>query len=761
MKLRAHIAGVLLAGVIPLIILVVAVTFVLARQQRSAVERGLADTVAALAATIDNELETSISALETLATSTRLDADDLPGFYEQATRVRDLHRWSTIGLIDAEGQHRLNVARPFGSSLPDLRDRAYFKEFVDTGRPQVSDLLVGRATSTVDFATAVPVIRGGTLRYVLFAGVNPARFKALFQEQGIPTRGIASIISSDGLFVSRSHDAERFVAQAPLAPYLTRIREADRGLVRTPMVRDEPDDMYAAFKRLRNTPWTVGLSVPAATIDGPVRRIVWGGVFVGAAIIVGAAGLATLFSQRTSTAINQLTSWTSALGRGEQITPPNRFAVAELEQLRQFLASAEQLIRTRAQEREQLLAVDQERAASADREREARVQAEAANRSKDEFLMVLSHELRTPINAVYGWARMLQDAALDPASMQRAVEAIVRNANAQVQLIDDLLDVSRIVTGKMRLDVRPIDLVAVAEGALDSVRPAADAKEIRLQSVLDPQAGPVTGDPVRLQQVLWNLLVNAIKFTPKGGRVQMHLQRVNSHVEIVVSDTGQGISRDMLPVIFDRFRQGDSTSTRAHRGLGLGLALARYLIEAHGGTITAQSAGEGQGATFIVTLPLAVARVGDDLIGRAHPTVRGSMPSHLGARLDGIRVLVVDDDVDALDLATAILTTARAEVRTCASAVEALRVFTAWQPDVLVTDIEMPEESGLSLIRKVRALAPERGGKVPAVALTAYGRAEDRIRTLSAGFSMHVPKPVDPAELTVIVASLAGRDDSM
>jgi signal transduction histidine kinase len=379
----------------------------------------------------------------------------------------------------------------------------------------------------------------------------------------------------------------------------------------------------------------VGLSVPAATIDGPVRRIVWGGVIVGAGIIVGAAGLAALFAQRTATAINLLTSWASALGRGEAITPPPRFAVAELEQLRQFLASAELLIQTRAQEREQLLAVEQERAAFADRERDARVQAEAANRSKDEFLMVLSHELRTPINAVYGWARMLQDVGLDPPSMRRAIEAIVRNANAQVQLIDDLLDVSRIVTGKMRLDVRPVDPVAVAEGALDSVRPAADAKEIRLQSVLDPQAGPVTADPARLQQVLWNLLVNAIKFTPKGGRVQIHLQRVNSQVEIVVSDTGQGISSDMLPVIFDRFRQADSTSTRAHKGLGLGLALARYLVEAHGGTITAQSAGEDQGATFIVKLPLAVARIGDGSGGRGHSSARGPIRLHLGARLDG------------------------------------------------------------------------------------------------------------------------------
>jgi signal transduction histidine kinase/ActR/RegA family two-component response regulator len=749
----------MLAGVIPLIFLIIALTFILARQQRSAVERGLADTIAALAAAIDNELGTSLKAMETLATSTRLDDDDLLSFYEQARRVRDLHHWSTIGLIDLEGNHRLNVARPLGSPLPNLSDRSYFKQVVATQRPYVSDLLVGRVTTTVDFAAAVPVFRDGALKYVLFAGVNPGRFQSLFQEQGIPARGIASIISSDGVFVSRSHDAERLVAQAPLGLYLARIRETDHGVVRTPMVAGE-GDVYAAFQRLRVTPWTVGLSVPATAVEAPVRRIIWGGVIIGTAVVLGAVVVASIFAHRTATAIGLLTSWTSAVGRGEQVTPPPRFEVSELEQLRQFLASAEQLIQARSKDREQLLAVEQARAASADREREARLEAEAANRSKDEFLMVLSHELRTPINAVYGWARMLQGTQLDEPAMKRAIEAIVRNANAQVQLIDDLLDVSRIVSGKLRLDVRTVDLVAVAEAALDSVRPAAAAKDIRLQSILDPFAGLVTGDPARLQQVLWNLLTNAIKFTPREGRVQIHLQRVNAHIEIVVSDTGQGIAPDLLPVIFDRFRQADSSSTRSHGGLGLGLALARHLVDAHGGTLTAQSPGENQGATFTVKLPLTLAMVEKKSSGRAHPIARVLLPARdSGPRLDGVRILVVDDELDALDLATTILTAAGADVRTCASAAEALRVFTEWRPDVLVADIEMPDEDGLALIRKIRALPPDEGGKVPAVALTAYGRAADRIRTLSAGFSMHVPKPVDPAELTVIVANLAGRDD--
>ena len=381
-----------------------------------------------------------------------------------------------------------------------------------------------------------------------------------------------------------------------------------------------------------------------------------------------------------------------------------------------------------------------------------------ADRRKDQFLALLSHELRTPINAVYGWARMLQAGQVDEQTRGRALDVIIRNANAQVQLIDDLLDVSRIIAGKIRLDVRPVDLPGVIEAALDAVRPAAGTKAIRLQAVLDPRAGPVTGDPDRLQQVVWNLLMNAVKFTPRGGRVQVHLQRVNSHIEIVVSDTGQGIAREMLPVIFDRFLQADSSSTRAHTGLGLGLALVRHLVELHGGAVTAQSAGEGKGATFTVKLPLTLATLEEAPEGRVHPTARTPVTREVASVLENVRVLVVDDDRDALTLASSILTTARAEVRVCDSARVAFTMFQDWRPDVVIADIEMPGEDGLSLIRKIRALETTPGARVPAVALTAYGRAEDRMRTLSAGFSMHVPKPVDPAELVTVVATLMGRD---
>jgi signal transduction histidine kinase/ActR/RegA family two-component response regulator len=383
----------------------------------------------------------------------------------------------------------------------------------------------------------------------------------------------------------------------------------------------------------------------------------------------------------------------------------------------------------------------------------ARDAAEAASSAKDQFLSTLSHELRAPLNAVYGWATMLERGQLGEEQARRALQIILRNVNVQVRLIDDLLDLSRVASGKLRLAVQPVDLRSVVEEALDGVRPAAEAKSIRLQPVLASPGGPVSGDPDRLQQIVWNLLSNAVKFTPKGGRVQIQLQQVNSHVEILVSDTGQGISPEILPFIFDRLRQGDSTSTRAHGGLGL--ALVRHLVELHGGSVFAESPGDGRGATFVVKLPLMIAH---PPAPAAHGTPPRLQPA-TALSLQGLRVLAVDDDPTAVDLNCEILRQAGAEVRGCTSGTEALEILQQWRPAVLVSDIEMPGLDGYTLLRRVRALDPDQGSKTPAVALSAYNRPEDRIRSLRAGFNLHVSKPVDPNELAAIVASLAGRVD--
>ncbi|MFE1744078.1 response regulator [Coleofasciculus sp. H7-2] len=397
-------------------------------------------------------------------------------------------------------------------------------------------------------------------------------------------------------------------------------------------------------------------------------------------------------------------------------------------------------------ERNQLLASEQE----------ARAAAESANRMKDEFLATLSHELRSPLNAMLGWIQLLNTRKFDEATTARAMETIERSARAQAQLVEDLLDVSRVIQGKLRLNVRPVELASVIAAALDTARPAADAKAIQLQSVLDPAAGPVAGDSDRLQQVIWNLLSNAIKFTPKEGRVQVRLERVNSHIEITVIDTGVGISSEFVPYVFDRFRQADSSITRSYSGLGLGLAIVRHLVELHGGTVRAESQGEGQGATFILKLPLMPVRLETSQEKRVHPTV-GSKVSFDPPSLDGLQVLVVDDEADSRVFITTVLEECGASVRAVASVESAIEVIKLLKPDVLLSDIGMPEEDGYTLIRKVRALSVEQGGEIPAIALTAYARAEDRMRAIAAGFQMHIPKPVEPAELATVVASLAGR----
>jgi PAS domain S-box-containing protein len=399
---------------------------------------------------------------------------------------------------------------------------------------------------------------------------------------------------------------------------------------------------------------------------------------------------------------------------------------------------------------------EDERAQLLAREQEARAQAEAANRLKDEFLATLSHELRSPLNSMLGWIRLLNTRKFDEATSARAMETIERSARAQAQLVEDLLDVSRIIQGKLRLNVRPVDLAGVIQAAIDTVRPAAEAKEIQLQSFFDPGAGPVAGDSDRLQQVVWNLLSNAIKFTPKGGRVDVRLERVRSHIEITVTDTGQGINPNFVPFVFERFRQEDSSSTRPFNGLGLGLAIVRHLVELHGGTVYADSPGEGQGATFTVNLPLMPILLANDG-EQVHPMAEGAVCFGNAPSLQGMRVVVVDDEADSRDYIIALLEQCGAQVIAAASAIEAIEAISREKADVLVSDIGMPEEDGYSLIRKIRALRAEQGGQIPAVALTAYARAEDRTQAIAAGFQMHISKPVEPAELATIVASLGRK----
>jgi PAS domain S-box-containing protein len=398
--------------------------------------------------------------------------------------------------------------------------------------------------------------------------------------------------------------------------------------------------------------------------------------------------------------------------------------------------------------------------------RHAHAQAEVASRLKDEFIGTVSHELRTPLNAILGWTQMMRGGMIEGAQTNKAIEVIERNARSQAQLIEDLLDITRISSGKFRLNVRPINLAHVIDAAVDTTRPAAEAKEIQIDKILDKTAGAVSGDADRLQQVIWNLLSNAVKFTPPKGKIEVRLEKIGSYVEITVKDTGKGIEPEFLPYVFDRFRQQDGATTRKFGGLGLGLAIVRNIVELHGGTILADSEGENQGATFNVRLPLrAITEVRKTPSGendeRVVPAVGFTNVPDLSVDLQGLKVVVVDDETDARELIRSVLTIYGAEVVTCGSAMEALDVIPEAKPQVLVSDVGMPEMDGYALIKKVRELDPQAGGAVPAIALTAYTRVEDRVRALTQGFQMFVPKPVEPSELIAAIKSLSGLTESL
>ncbi|MGD0675706.1 MAG: ATP-binding protein [Polyangiaceae bacterium] len=403
---------------------------------------------------------------------------------------------------------------------------------------------------------------------------------------------------------------------------------------------------------------------------------------------------------------------------------------------RSFLeATADQC--AQALERARLYALEQIR----------REELERSNRLKDDFLGIVSHELRTPLSAILGWARMLKRGMLGSAqARERALAAIERNATLQARLVDDLLDVSRIVSGKLELETAQIDMAAVIDAALDSVRPALVSKELKLCVCVPAEGVAVVGDARRLQQVVWNLLTNAIKFSTAGGRVDVYLEKVSEVARIRVMDEGVGIPADVLPHVFDRFKQADGSATREHGGLGLGLSIVRHVVEAHGGTVEARSDGPGRGAELRIDLPVSPFETAVAPVAAEAPPI--------GTRLRGMRILLVDDDGETRDVVTAVLEVAGAEVRSVGSAQEALATVIGWQPEVIVSDIAMPEEDGYALIRKVRELPGDLGGRTPAVALTAMARPRDRVRALAAGFQTHLPKPIDPSELVLAVANL-------
>ena len=760
MRLRSHLAVLVVAGVVPLLGLTVIVTASLVNQQRAAVDRGLSDTVAALATAIDTELGTAIKSLETLATSRRLDEGDLAAFHADAARVVRLHRWSTIGLIEADGKHVLNLARPFGDPLPDLRDREYFKRVMATGRPYVSDLLRGRTTATMDLGVAVPVVRDAGIRYVLFAGMDPAIFADVLQAQNLPSQAVASVVGRDGLFIARSPGHARFAGGQPNSHYLARIRDAAGGIYRGPDV--EGIERHTAFARVPITGWTIAFGLPAEVQSAPVRRIAWAGGIGAAGIVLLALVLAAISARRMGRAIDTLSSATSALGHGEPLGPARPLRVAELDEMRRHLEAAERVLLARARERDDLLAAERRARVAAEtaahdlRESEAgraellaraeaaRAEAEAASRAKDQFLAMLGHELRNPLGAIAVAVGVLERAGA-PEVARPAREVIARQIQHLRRLVDDLLDVSRVTTGKITLHLEPHDLAALVASAMATQR-AAGALDRHAVSVETAPAW-VRGDDTRLEQLVSNLVGNALKYTPAGGRVDVRVRPEGESAVLEVADTGIGIPSHLIGRIFDAFVQDERPLDRAAGGLGLGLTLVRTLVAMHGGEVRAASPGPGKGAVFTVRLP----RV------EAAATAVAARVAELAGTASR-RILVVDDNDDAREMLRVLLSMGGHEVIEARNGRDGIELAEAHGPDVALVDIGLPDLDGYEVARRIRA--GQAGVSMRLVAVTGYGQPEDRQHAFAAGFDAHLTKPILPAALAELVDAPAGRDGS-
>jgi signal transduction histidine kinase/ActR/RegA family two-component response regulator len=732
------------AAILPLTLVAFVSLYVLRRQQAAQAEQVGIELARSVANAVDSELGSVVAVLEALATTPAIDVADLEGFRERAVRIiGGKHDWEAIVLADRNG--RILVDTRFRETTPTQApptDKETLARVVATRAPVIGNLT--RIQNEWMFVVRVPVVRSGVVGHTVEALIRPDLIRNVLVRQRVPDDWVISIIDNGRRRVARSKAHEENLG-GPLTETGRRLVESGQEGAGV-SISLEGERVFTPYSRLPKTGWIAALGIPTAIVDAAIFRSVaffGGGVLL--SIAVGVA-CALLVARSITRPIANLRGAAESLGRKE--TPqPGETPIQEIREVGVALKTAAAALTRAEAEREELL----------QKERHARERAEAADRAKDEFMAVLSHELRTPLNAVFGWARWLQSGQLnDQAMVQRATNAIARNAHAQVQLVDDLLDLARITSGKMRLDVGMIDLRNVLNGALEAVRPAADAKSIAIDADAGEEPCLVVGDSARLQQVVWNVLMNAVKFTPNGGNVRLELQRASGNVQLSVSDTGQGIAPHVLPHIFERFRQGDSSSTRSHGGLGLGLALVKHLVELHGGAVTAQSPGEGLGTIVTVTLPIAATATVAAVASRTQGQIAAAKGAPEPERLEGVRVLVTDDDTDALVLISTILAESGADVRTCTSAGDALDELRGWRPDVLVSDIGMPGEDGYSLIAKIRALDADEGGGTPAIALSAYGRPHDRMRAVAAGFTMHVPKPVDPGELTAIVADLAG-----
>jgi signal transduction histidine kinase len=594
LSLRWYLVLLVAGTLLPVVLFAVVVVYKLSNQEQAAAERRMLLAARNLASKVDYELSSTIRTLDALAVSQQLYAGDLEGFHQEANRlVEKQPAWLTVILLSPEGQQVMNSQRPLGTPLPLVNEPNSLRRLVATEQPVVGDLAPGSLTQTLAFPVRVPIIQDGELKYGLTAVISPEALTDVVVEEQAPVEGewTRTIVDGQGIVVARTRDPERFVGQRGTPSFLKSISETNEGIFRNTTL--DGVKVYVAFSRIRGTPWTAAITVPVEVIQSPVRQAMEL-VIVSGVLLLLVSGLgAFILSRQISRSITSAAAAAAALVNDEypQVNP---LSIREVMLLGQSLEFAADLLSQRERARTENL-----RQAEA-----AREEAEAANRTKDEFLAVLSHELRTPLNPILGWSNLLRNGRLDAEKTAFALETIERNARLQTQLIEDLLDVTRIMQGKLALKMTPVNLVSIIEAAIETVRLAAETKAIQVQTDLDSAIGPVLGDATRLQQVVWNLLSNAVKFTAEGGQITVRLSQIGSHAQIEVIDSGKGIHPNFLPHVFEYFRQEDGTTTRKFGGLGLGLAIVKHLVELHGGTVHADSPGEGQGATFTVRLPL-------------------------------------------------------------------------------------------------------------------------------------------------------------
>ncbi len=708
-RLRAVVALLALVIVAPLGILAGYGLYRAWGRSLSYVQRQNVATVRAISTAVDQEIENTTSALNVLGALHAFDGPDLPAFENLATRLLPNEpNWAALLLADANGT--------IIDGVPDKSDGGERSGTMDWARATavaqkttVSNMFELPGIPGRFMMIGVPVVRDKRVTHVLGARMRTDGFATLLHRQQTPPNGAVALIDGTNRIVASTREDESTIG-APIAPAFADVLSRNNEGSWLGAGRDGTPN-YAAFSRSARTGLTVGLGLPKEEVDGPIRRILWFVMGAWVAILAIGAGLGFLLGGVVVRALTSASRASMALARGEPIAPPSS-RIAEIDDLSNGLRQAAATVQDRNRERDE------------------------ASRLKDEFLMTVSHELRTPLTAILGWSRMLSSGQIRDGQRPRAMEAIERNAKALHQLVNDLLDVSRIVSGKLRLDVQAVALNETIAAAVDAIRPAADAKGIHLVTSIDLGSRWVNGDSSRLQQVVWNLLSNAVRFTPADGRIDVAVKREGEEIALSVTDTGAGVEPEFLPYVFERFRQGASGTTRSHGGLGLGLAIVRHLVEL--------------GATFRVSLP---ARTG---AGRRDGHAALDVVPPVTNRLDDVDVLVVDDDLHARELFMTILENAGARVKAASSAEDALVILDGWLPDALVSDIEMPNEDGYSLMRKVRARGAN-DSRLVAIAVTAHVSPNDRAHAIDAGYQWHLAKPIEPSELVSVVATLTAR----